>query len=551
MFDYKFTLENLTYSLVVNSNEDINIILPRKTPNDEVKPAAGKNDIDAVNDVNIQLYVKTELDPVPNIIFTGQSDQTKIITRGSFKLLPKSLMLITLSTIDGGLTWIVNSCNANEVTAEGAEAIAKNAQEIAVKATDTADTAKATADVATNTATTAKSVADEAKTASEEAKSTAKQALDNSADAVLSAEKAIAKATIAVQSAEDAGVTADTAVETANRAETTANNSLVVAGTAKDTAEQAVTKAENAVSTATESKRAAEAAKTEAEIAQAQAATAENKADNAQTTANDAQTTADNAVAKAEIAQASADASIKLHSDGYQTMDTGLVLANGRKFLLQRHSGGTPVGVFMGYYDTLTDQATGEGLEQVELGTTTTITCLNHCGAVYTDASGVTHTVDKHVRVDCKEVAGGPTFQEQIAYVSDVEQLQTVIDNQNTQITELNDKITEQDTKLNLQAEQITELETNINEQNTKLTEQASKITDLETKLTEQDTKLDEQATQITTLQADVADLKSKINTIIQHVVNAENMSFWIDTETYQPTRPNVDPDTLPQMVEY
>ena len=44
---------------------------------------------------------------------------------GSLELLPDSLLAVTMTTVDGGNTWLVNSCNAASTTAEGAEKTAK------------------------------------------------------------------------------------------------------------------------------------------------------------------------------------------------------------------------------------------------------------------------------------------------------------------------------------------------------------------------------------------------------------------------------------------
>lgn len=166
------TLDNLVYNLIVKSSEDLVFILPLKVPNDEIK-AKDKNVFVPAIETTLKVFVKTDVDPIPEVKFEGQKDIQKIITTGSFKLLPDSLLAVTFTTIDGGLTWLVNSCNAASQTAEGAETIAKNAETLATTATTTANEAKETAESATVTATKASGDADSAKLKASAAESTA------------------------------------------------------------------------------------------------------------------------------------------------------------------------------------------------------------------------------------------------------------------------------------------------------------------------------------------------------------------------------------------
>lgn len=195
----KFTLDNLVYNLIVNSSEDLTVMLPHKTPSVEFDIKDNENLLSAVNDITIKLFVKTMVEHQPNIIFVGEDDKVKIITNGSFKLLPNSVMEITFSTIDGGATWLVNSCNANGVTAEGAEKIANNAQEVAIQSKQESEAAVLTANSAVTVATQAIGTANNAKAVAEASKTEATNAVTVSNNAIKASTQAVDTANAAQQ----------------------------------------------------------------------------------------------------------------------------------------------------------------------------------------------------------------------------------------------------------------------------------------------------------------------------------------------------------------
>lgn len=195
----KFTLDNLVYNLIVNSSEDLTVMLPHKTPSVEFDVKDNENFLSAVNDITIKLFVKTMVEHQPNIIFVGEDDKVKIITNGSFELLPNSVMEITFSTIDGGATWLVNSCNANGVTAEGAEKIANNAQEVAIQSKQESEAAVLTANSAVTVATQATGTANNAKAVAEASKTEAMNAVTVSNNAIRASTQAVDTANVAHQ----------------------------------------------------------------------------------------------------------------------------------------------------------------------------------------------------------------------------------------------------------------------------------------------------------------------------------------------------------------
>ena len=189
------------------------------------------------------------------------------------------------------------------------------------------------------------------------------------------------------------------------------------AAIAKSDAALAKTDAAAANSTANTANDTANEAKSTADAASTAAAEADSKAEQANAAAETAQTTADAAKAKA-------DGSLQLvtEPDTYQKLETGIVLANGRKFLLENRTGGTSLGMYSGCYEELVDDSTQAGLEQIEIGTPTKIMCLNHCGATFKTEGGTgeSKVVDHHIRVDYREKAGEPVVQDQLAYMSDI-----------------------------------------------------------------------------------------------------------------------------------
>lgn len=481
------TLDNLSYALHCKSSEKVTFYLPHLTPNVVPNVPDGENKFTSANEVTLKVFVATDSESAPTLDFVGEDENSKIDVVGNFELAVDSFIVITITTIDGGLHWLVNSCNANATSAEGA-------LEVAQAAKKTAETANTNANAATETANNAKTTADGAVTVATTAKSTADTATQTAQSAAITAGTAISEATAAKSTADQANATAGEAKTTADTAKTTADAAKVTADTAKTTADSAQTTAETAKSTADSAKstadsadavaRAAETAsgeaktaaqtavdtangavstaniaketaetaksdaaiaKSDAALAKTDAAAANSTANTANDTANEAKSTADaastaaaeadskaeqaNAAAEtaqttADAAKAKADGSLQLvtEPDTYQKLETGIVLANGRKFLLENRTGGTSLGMYSGCYEELVDDSTQAGLEQIEIGTPTKIMCLNHCGATFKTEGGTgeSKVVDHHIRVDYREKAGEPVVQDQLAYMSDI-----------------------------------------------------------------------------------------------------------------------------------
>lgn len=368
--EIRFTLDNLTYNLVVNSSEDLSFVLPRRVPSAAIKES-NKNVIKPAEQTTIKVFVKVQASPVPVVNIISEDEEVKITTAGSFELLPDTTSTLTFTTTDGGNSWLIFSSIAAAATAEEAEQIAKNAQEIAV-------TAKQTATEAQEVATTAKTSADNATTI-------------------------------------------------ANTATSTAQTASATAKSAQETAVSATSLAEKANTSAEAAQTAADNAQTTAEEAQETATEASKIAEDAQTTAGEALGEANIAKSTAETAKTLAEGAFKSESTIAQVIKSDVVLGNGKKFFVQTSNGDTPLAFAANSYDT--------GLEQVEVGSTTVPMCLNHCGT--TDGE----TIDKHIRVDCKENSTSPVTKEQLAYLSDLPdttKFVTTTESENTQTVNSN-----------------------------------------------------------------------------------------------------------------
>lgn len=201
MNKFNLTLDNLIYSLVVLENEDITFILPKKLSTDSY--SEDKNIFKAVVETTLKVFIRTKVSTTPKLDFIGQDEKQKIVMSGSLELLPDSLLAVTMTTVDGGNTWLVNSCNAASTTAEGAEKTAINAQELAMTANEVAETA-------TTHAKAAKQVAQDAQGKAESAQQVAGSASELATRAV---KQAVAIATVVDKAETNANTAVEVAVE--------------------------------------------------------------------------------------------------------------------------------------------------------------------------------------------------------------------------------------------------------------------------------------------------------------------------------------------------
>lgn len=398
--------DNLTYNLYVKSDEDIEFILPHLVPNKKPKLSKTSNTFLPSEEIVIKVAIVTE-DLTPKLSFIGDDEECNITESGSLELMPNSVLIVEFTTSNGGLNWLVHSCNGASNTAEGAETIAKNALKVARRANNRSKNTLVIAEDAKETAESTIATADEAKSKAEEASTNATQAVNDSTIAKRRATRALNEAQAAT---------------------TVANEAKTVADEAKTTAEEALAKSGETQQKVTELEELVDVSLDKAD-------NAVDLANAAQTTATEAKTTSEFALKTALDAKSVAtelkDNVIYKTSATTQRVNSNITFGKGYKLLLDRSSGSNINGIALNQYDELTDKFTNVGLEQVEVGSTTTMICLNHTGTTYTDAEGVEHTVDGHIRVDYRDTPESPVKQDQLAYMSDLAGLQEQIDETN------------------------------------------------------------------------------------------------------------------------
>lgn len=107
----RFTLDNLVYNCVVKEDEDVEIILPCRTPNKITYTSKQTKEksiiLTATNQIKIRVYfdIKTSS---PKITIKGESSKTNILYSGNVQNITKGKYFMQFVTTDGGLIWYVN-----------------------------------------------------------------------------------------------------------------------------------------------------------------------------------------------------------------------------------------------------------------------------------------------------------------------------------------------------------------------------------------------------------------------------------------------------------
>lgn len=424
-------LENISYSINVKDIEELTLILPHLIPN--VKPEDNK--VQVVDDVNIRVYIQT-YDTIPEIKLYSENEVT---IGGSLDLQPNSLAKLELSTTNGGSSWVVKSTSSvedSEQTAENAQKIANEAKASAETANTVANEAKTSAEIATYTANTANTIANDAKTIADTASTNASTAIytANTANTIANDAKT------SVESLNNSFTTLNAdAIKSSVTDQQDINSNLMIANGNKFLVEkedksnivgmfvgnypELVDQADN------NALEQLEIGSTTTLMCLNHCGVTYKDGDETKTVDGhirvDYRENISSPVVQDQLAYMSdikniQDSTLKLNDDGYQKLNTGVTLANGKKLLVEAQNGGTYLGTYVGCYNELTDKATNAGLEQLEIGSPHLLMCLNHCGAEFTDSDGTEKVVDHHIRVDYKVKAGEPTVQDQLAYMSDI-----------------------------------------------------------------------------------------------------------------------------------
>ena len=111
----KFTLDNLIYNCVVKEDEDLEFILPRRTPSKATYTSKTRQEksviLSATEQIKIKVFVTVRTRKVPKIIIKGEDRYVKIAYATKLSLEPNSQTIISFTTTNGGTNWLVSQEN--------------------------------------------------------------------------------------------------------------------------------------------------------------------------------------------------------------------------------------------------------------------------------------------------------------------------------------------------------------------------------------------------------------------------------------------------------
>ena len=106
----KFTLDNLIYNCTINDDEEVQIILPRRTPN-VVYNEKENLILSPASQVKITIYFDVKTAIAPKVTIESESASAVLNYSGDLILNPNSRAIMQLRTTDGGWHWYINKTN--------------------------------------------------------------------------------------------------------------------------------------------------------------------------------------------------------------------------------------------------------------------------------------------------------------------------------------------------------------------------------------------------------------------------------------------------------
>lgn len=113
----EFTLDNIIYNCETDGKENLEVVLPRKTPKaSEYRSKFTKETVSVlvqpVVQIEIRLFVKVGTKGSPKLYIHGEDNKSVITYDGVPKALkPSSNNLLVMATVDGGNTWAIRCYN--------------------------------------------------------------------------------------------------------------------------------------------------------------------------------------------------------------------------------------------------------------------------------------------------------------------------------------------------------------------------------------------------------------------------------------------------------
>lgn len=118
-----FTLDNIIYNCTSKGKDDIEIVLPRKTPTVTEYNSKFTAEKSTVIQPAVQIEIKLFLTLnsfIPKLYIHGErNNKPKIIYSNQIELQASTTNLLTFTTTDGGSTWLVNCTSYSKTPSPG------------------------------------------------------------------------------------------------------------------------------------------------------------------------------------------------------------------------------------------------------------------------------------------------------------------------------------------------------------------------------------------------------------------------------------------------
>lgn len=115
----KFTLDNIIYNCTSKGNEDIEIVLPRRTPTSTTYSSVYSKDKSTVIEPAVQIQIKLILNvttsKVPKLYIHGEDKKAKVSFSNTLEIQGNSNNILTFTTTNGGSLWLVSRTSFEKV----------------------------------------------------------------------------------------------------------------------------------------------------------------------------------------------------------------------------------------------------------------------------------------------------------------------------------------------------------------------------------------------------------------------------------------------------
>lgn len=121
------TLDNIIYNCVSKGKDDIEIILPQRTPSEKTYYSEFTKEksviLSPVVQVEIKLFLTMSSSYIPQVYIHGENKKVKVKYANTLQVQSNAVNLLVFTTTDGGTTWLVNSSVYNKNPESPTEAV--------------------------------------------------------------------------------------------------------------------------------------------------------------------------------------------------------------------------------------------------------------------------------------------------------------------------------------------------------------------------------------------------------------------------------------------